>query len=85
VRAFPPLVGAYRIEIDGRKEIRVAAPPERELDLRTRATRESAGSSALGDNHAAVDVSWAAALGLLVLLAVEMALRLYAKARPATT
>jgi hypothetical protein len=85
VRAVPPLAGAYRITVDGRKELRVAAPPEHELDLRPRATRESAGASALGDNHAAIDVSWAVALALLVLLGAELALRLYAKARPATS
>jgi hypothetical protein len=85
-RAVPALVGAYRITVDGRKELRVAAPPERELDLRPRAIGESAaGGATLGDNHAAVDVSWVIALSLLVLLAAEMALRLYAKTRPAAT
>jgi hypothetical protein len=84
-RAVPALVGAYRIAIDGRKELRVAAPPQAELDLRPRATQENARGSALGDNHAAVDVSWAVALALLGLLALEMALRIYAKARPAAT
>ena len=75
VRATPSVIGAYRITVDGRKELRVAAPHAREVDLRPRAAAPGAGASALGDNHAATDVSWVVALVLLALLAAELGLR----------
>jgi hypothetical protein len=83
-RAVPSRIGPYRITVDGKKELRVAAPVPRELDMRPRAATSKAVSNVLGDTHASVDVSWIVALFLLGLLAVEMALRLYAKARPIT-
>jgi hypothetical protein len=83
-RAVAPRLGAYRISVDGRDELRVAAPIARELDLRPRAAAQAAGTSALGDRHASVDISWAIALVLLGLLTAEIALRVWAKTRPQT-
>jgi hypothetical protein len=81
-RAVPPRLGAYRISVDGRDELRVAAPIARELDLRPRAAAQAAGTSALGDRHASVDISWAIALVLLGLLTAEITLRVWTKTRP---
>ena len=78
VRAVPSVLGAYAITVDGRKELRVAAALPREVDMRPRAAAPGAGASALGDNHASVDVSWAIALVLLALLTVELGLRVKA-------
>jgi hypothetical protein len=82
LRAVPPLIGAYRLAIDGRKELRVATPLAKELDLRPRAAAPSATSSEVGERRAAVDISWAVALALLLLLATELALRVMARSRP---
>ena len=78
---MPVLAGAYRVNIDGNKELRVAAPLAREIDLRPRAVAESATSSALGGGVAIVDVSWMIALGLLGLVAAELIARAQARAR----
>ena len=78
LRLVPVLVGAYRISIDGTKELRVAAPLAREIDLRPRAVAVSATSAALGGGVAIVDVSWMVALLLLALVAVELVLRAFA-------
>jgi hypothetical protein len=64
---------------DGKEELRVAAPVERELDLRPRAAKSSADPGMLGERRASVDVSWAVALVLLGLLTAEMALRVHAQ------
>jgi hypothetical protein len=82
LRAVPPLIGAYRLVIDGRKELRVATPLAKELDLRPRAAAPSATSSEVGERRAAVDISWAVALALLLLLATELGLRVMARSRP---
>lgn len=81
LRIVPVLAGAYRVTIDGNKELRVAAPVAREIDLRPRAVTSSATSSALGGGVAIVDVSWIMALGLLGLVAAELVLRALARAR----
>jgi hypothetical protein len=83
-RAVPPLLGAYRVRLGGagataKEELRVAAPVEREMDLRPRAAKSSADPSSLGERRASVDVSWAVALVLLGLLTLEMALRVHAQ------
>ena len=78
LRLVPVLAGAYRVSIDGNKELRVAAPLAREIDLRSRAVKSSATSAALGGGVAIVDVSWMVALLLLGLVAVELALRAFA-------
>jgi len=77
LRASTDLVGRYRVNVDGRTEVRVAAPAAREIDVRPRAAAPTTGGSALGDDHAAVDVSSSIALLLLVILTVEMGLRLW--------
>lgn len=80
-RLVPVIVGAYKVSIDGSKELRVAAPLSREIDLRPRAVASSATSSALGGGVAIVDVSWMIALGLLGLVAAEVMIRAVAGAR----
>ncbi len=81
LRASPPLIGAYRIVVDGKPELRVAAPVQREIDLRPRAAAPQTATSALGDNHASVDISSRVALALLALLFAELALRAWTNRR----
>jgi hypothetical protein len=81
VRVAPPLVGAYAVSVDGKNETRVAAPVAREMDLRPRPAAPAAGGAGLGDDHAAVDVTSYVALALLAIIAAEMALRLWSRAR----
>src|SRR5205807_589868 len=80
LRIVPVLAGAYRVTIDGNKELRVAAPLAREIDLRPRAVAKSATSSALGGGVAIVDVSWMVALALLALVAGELVARAMTRA-----
>lgn len=80
-RAVPPVLGAYRITVDGKKELRVATFNPRELDLRPRAAAAGALTSTVGDRRAVVDVSWAVALVLLALVAAELGLRALARGR----
>jgi len=75
----PPLVGTYRIDVDGKTEVRVAAPDARELDLRPRAVAAASAGSAMGERRTAVDVSGQVALALLGLVALEMALRAWSR------
>ncbi|HEY8078495.1 MAG TPA: VWA domain-containing protein [Labilithrix sp.] len=81
LRAVPALAGAYHLTIDGNKELRVAAPLAREIDMRPRNVAPSATSSNLGGGVAVVDVSWAVALVLLALVAAEIAVRAMTRAR----
>jgi Mg-chelatase subunit ChlD len=81
LRVSPPLLGAYRIVVDGKPELRVAAPVQREIDLRPRAAAPQTATSALGDNHASVDISSRVALALLALLFTELALRAWTNRR----
>jgi hypothetical protein len=83
VSVSPPLLGSYRVAIDGQIETRVAAPDARELDLRPRPAGPNAPEAAVGERRASVDVSGEIALALLALMAVEMALRLWTGAREA--
>ncbi len=83
LRFVPVLAGSYRVTIDGAKELRVAAPLAREIDLRARAVAAGATSSALGGGVAIVDVSWMIALALLALVAAELVARALARARGA--
>jgi hypothetical protein len=78
-RAAPPLVGTYRVDVDGKTEVRVGAPDARELDLRPRATAAATEGGAMGERRAAVDVSGQVALALLGLVALEMALRVWSR------
>lgn len=75
LRVVPFLAGAYKVSIDGSKELRVAAPLAREIDMRPRAVTPTSTSSALGGGVAIVDVSWMVALGLLALVAAELLMR----------
>jgi hypothetical protein len=75
LRIVPFLAGAYKVSIDGSKELRVAAPLAREIDMRPRAVTSTSTSSALGGGVAIVDVSWMVALGLLALVAAELVMR----------
>jgi hypothetical protein len=74
----PPLLGTYRIEVDGETETRVAAPDERELDLRPRPAVPTTVGASAADRRAAVDASAEVALVLLGLMVLEMALRVRA-------
>ena len=75
----PPLVGTYRIVVDGKTEVRVAAPDARELDLRPRPVVATSAGGAMGARSTAVDVSGQVALALLGLVALEMALRAWSR------
>jgi hypothetical protein len=75
LRVVPPLIGAYRFDVDGTKELRVAAPLAREVDLRPRAAVQSATSSSMGGGVSIVDISWTIALALLALVAAETVVR----------
>jgi len=81
LRAIPVLAGAYRLTIDGEKELRVASPLAREIDLRPRTVAPSATSSAQGGGVAIVDVSWVIALVLLALVAAELVVRALTRPR----
>jgi hypothetical protein len=80
----PSVLGSYRVKVDGRTETRVAAPDERELDLRPRPAASAGPGDAAGEKRASVDASGEVALGLLALMALEMALRLWQR-RPLAT
>src|SRR4029077_5802430 len=73
----PSLLGTYRVAVDGQVETRVAAPDERELDLRPRAVTTGPPEAALGERRGGVDVSGEVAMALLALTALEMALRVW--------
>lgn len=74
-RAVAPLLGRYRVTLDGERLIRVATIPEREVDLRPRRVVDSARAEAHGGVVPAIDVSPYVALGLLGLLVLELFLR----------
>lgn len=81
LRIVPTQVGPYRLTVDGTKELRVAAPVQREIDLRPRAVVTSAMSSSLGGGVSVVDVSWTIALVLLALVAAEIVARALTRPR----
>jgi hypothetical protein len=78
-RFIPPLVGLYRIAVDGKGETRVAAPVPRELDFRPRASATTMGGEGMGERRASVDISGEVALALLLLVAVEIVLRAWSR------
>ncbi len=84
VKLTPSLVGAYHLTIDGKDELRVAAPAARETDLRARKARTPETSSSLGATEARVDASSYVAIALLALLFAEMLLRVRASRRTLT-
>lgn len=74
----PELVGSYEATLDGEKLVRIAAVPEREVDLRPREVAEAARSTSLGEVRAKIDISpWLATM-LLGLMVAELGLRLRA-------
>ncbi|MBX3262713.1 MAG: VWA domain-containing protein [Labilithrix sp.] len=81
LRIVPTLIGPHRLTVDGTPELRVAAPVQREIDLRPRAVASTATSSSLGGGVSVVDVSWAIALVLLVLVAAETVVRAVTRPR----
>jgi hypothetical protein len=84
-RVVPELVGEYEVTVDGKAERRIAMPVARELDLRPRAAAPATTEGRAGLRRGAVDASGPIALVLLGLMAVEMALRLYARGRLSTS
>ena len=81
LQIVPTLAGPFHLTVDGVKELRVAAPSARELDLRPRTVAPAATSSALGGDVAVVDVSWTIALALLGLVALETIVRALTRTR----
>jgi hypothetical protein len=79
LRVVPALMGQYRISVDGQPEARVAAPVLRELDLRPRAAASKTAGAGVGERRASVDISSHVAFVLLVLVAFEIALRLWSR------
>jgi hypothetical protein len=77
--ASPDRIGAYEISLDGDKLMRIAAPAEREIDLRPRRVAPSARGTALGGMRAKIDFSPYVATALLALLLAEIALRAWAR------
>jgi len=75
LRAAPPLAGLYSLELDGDRTTRVAAVPEREIDLRPRRIREDARAASLGGIDPSLDFSPYVAMFLLVLFAGELVVR----------
>jgi hypothetical protein len=80
-RVVPDLAGAYEVTVDGRTEHRVAAPIPRELDLRPRAAASAGAAEQVGVRRGTADASGAVALILLGLMGIELALRVFARAR----
>lgn len=81
LRLVPALAGAYRLTVDGSRELRVAAPVAREIDLRPRPVASGAASTSMGGGTATVDVSWVVALALLALTLAELVMRAVTAAR----
>lgn len=81
----PPRIGPYRLTVDGTKELRVAAPAQREIDLRARAVASKATSSALGGRVSVVDVSSTISPALLALVAAETIVRALTRPRGETS
>jgi hypothetical protein len=75
----PDRIGIYELVLDGDKLVRLAAPAEREVDLRPRATNPQTRASTLGDIRAKLDVSSHIAVLLLALFVAELGLRLWAR------
>jgi hypothetical protein len=73
----PSHIGAYRINVDDAKELRIASVPAREVNFQPRAFVERASRSAQGGSVGTVDVSWVVALVLLGLVAAELLLRAF--------
>ena len=81
----PDLLGRYEIKVDRDTLVRVAAPVERELDLRPRGAVAGTRASSLGDTRAKVDLSPYVAGVLLLLFVAELGLRAHARATSVAT
>lgn len=75
----PDRIGPYEIVLDGQKVLRLAAPAEREVDLRPRSVTPQTLATSLGDVRAQIDVSPHIAVTLLGLLVAELGLRVWAR------
>jgi hypothetical protein len=84
IRIVPSLIGAYHLTVDGKDELRVAAPIEREIDMRPRPLAPSAAGHGMGERRVQVDISGQVALVLLVFFAAELGLRIQSRARTKT-
>jgi hypothetical protein len=81
-RLSPTVAGRYELKIDGVAETRIAAVPEREVDLRPRKLAAGARDAGLGATESWVDTSRYLVFVLLALLAAEMLVRTLASWRP---
>jgi hypothetical protein len=79
LRVEPALSGAYRLVVDGVKEVRVAMPVAGEYEMRPRAVAPQAMALALGGGEASVDASWVIALVLLALVTAELVVRAWTR------
>lgn len=75
-RADAARIGRYSFVVDGDTQTRVAVAADREVDLRPRALSPSARDPSLGGEARKMDASPYVALGVLVLLFLEIVLRL---------
>ena len=75
----PGHLGAYRVTVDGEAHERVVAPIEREVLAAPRVVTPSPRTASFGERNPAVDASPWIALGLLALLVVEVAQRLWTR------
>lgn len=83
LRADPAEAGLYELTLDGERVTRVAAIPDREIDLRVRRFRDETRAAALGGVDPSLDVSPYIALALLGLFAIELLLRAIGERRAA--
>lgn len=79
VTLTPTRIGAYHVVVDGRDELRVAAPIAKETDLRPRRATKRGDATHLGATQAQVDISGYVAVALLGLMLAELVLRIRAR------
>ncbi|HRI64852.1 MAG TPA: VWA domain-containing protein [Polyangium sp.] len=79
------LAGRYVAHTDGEQAVRIAAIPEREIDLRPRKIAETARAESQGGVQPALDISPYVALGLIGLFALELILRVWGQRREAVS
>ncbi len=84
-RAVLPEIGRYVINVQDRTEVRVVAPIPRELYLRPRAAPQGGHAKVGAAPGAKLDISWVIALGLLLLFAAEIVMRVFVRTDPATS
>ncbi|MBK9264512.1 MAG: VWA domain-containing protein [Polyangiaceae bacterium] len=79
------LAGRYVARMDGEQTTRIAAVPEREIDLRPRKITDASRAETQGGVQPALDASPYVALGLLGLFAIELILRTWGQRRDAAS